>query len=75
MPGVQTTTHAKNVHCTVGNAKLDGLTTDLHMTGNQYLLTLTLYFLGYVSFETLFSGLCRWALEMKIHSNDRIHRA
>ncbi|RQM08698.1 hypothetical protein DH86_00000424 [Scytalidium sp. 3C] len=35
----------------IGNAKLDGLTTDLHMTGNQYLLTLTLYFLGYVLFE------------------------
>lgn len=33
----------------VGNAKLDGLTKDLHFTGNQYLLTLTMYFVGYVS--------------------------
>lgn len=32
----------------VGNAKLDGLTKDLHITGNQYLMTLTIYFIGYV---------------------------
>jgi hypothetical protein len=37
----------------VGNAKLEGLTKDLHITGNQYLLTLTLYFLGYVSLFSL----------------------
>ncbi len=35
----------------VGNAKLDGLTTDLHITGNQYLFTLTIYFIGYVSVQ------------------------
>ena len=35
----------------VGNAKLEGLTTDLHMTGNQYLTGLSLYFIGYVLFE------------------------
>lgn len=35
----------------VGNAKLEGLTADLHITGNQYLLTLTMYFVGYVLFE------------------------
>ncbi|KAH8799712.1 MFS nicotinic acid transporter-like protein [Xylogone sp. PMI_703] len=35
----------------IGNAKLEGLATDLHITGNQYLLTLTLYFVGYVLFE------------------------
>ncbi|KUJ09358.1 MFS nicotinic acid transporter-like protein [Mollisia scopiformis] len=35
----------------IGNAKLDGLDTDLHITGNQYLLTLTMYFVGYVLFE------------------------
>ena len=35
----------------VANAKLDGLTTDLNMTGNQYLTGLTLYFIGYVLFE------------------------
>jgi hypothetical protein len=34
----------------VGNAKLDGLTKDLHITGNQYLFALTIYFIGYVSF-------------------------
>ncbi|TVY13764.1 putative transporter protein, partial [Lachnellula arida] len=35
----------------VGNAKLVGLTKDLKITGNQYLLTLTIYFIGYVLFE------------------------
>lgn len=35
----------------VGNARLEGLATDLHMTGNQYLTGLTLYFIGYVLFE------------------------
>ncbi|MCJ1316459.1 hypothetical protein MMC15_001780 [Xylographa vitiligo] len=35
----------------VANARLDGLTTDLNMTGNQYLTGLTLYFIGYVLFE------------------------
>ncbi|KAB5581050.1 major facilitator superfamily domain-containing protein [Coniochaeta sp. 2T2.1] len=35
----------------VGNARIEGLATDLHMTGNQYLTGLTLYFIGYVIFE------------------------
>ncbi|CAG8949015.1 hypothetical protein HYFRA_00002143 [Hymenoscyphus fraxineus] len=35
----------------VGNARIDGLATDLHITGNQYLFTLTIYFIGYVLFE------------------------
>ncbi|PLB44440.1 MFS general substrate transporter [Aspergillus steynii IBT 23096] len=35
----------------VGNARLEGLTTDINMTGNQYLTGLTLYFVGYVLFE------------------------
>lgn len=35
----------------VGNARIEGLTGDLHMTGNQYLTGLTLYFVGYVIFE------------------------
>ncbi|KAL2009378.1 hypothetical protein VTN00DRAFT_7572 [Thermoascus crustaceus] len=35
----------------VGNAKLEGLTEDLNMSGNQYLNGLTLYFVGYVLFE------------------------
>ncbi|KAH9832213.1 major facilitator superfamily domain-containing protein [Rhodofomes roseus] len=35
----------------IGNAKLDGLTTDLKMTQADYLNALTLYFLGYVLFE------------------------
>ncbi len=33
----------------VGNAKLEGLTTDLKISGNQYLTTLTISFIGYVS--------------------------
>ncbi|OBR05720.1 major facilitator superfamily transporter [Colletotrichum higginsianum IMI 349063] len=36
---------------TVGNARIEGLTEDLHMSGNQYLTGLTLYFIGYVLFE------------------------
>ncbi|KAI4642449.1 uncharacterized protein J4E79_011511 [Alternaria viburni] len=35
----------------VANARIEGLTTDLGMTGNQYLTGLTLYFIGYVLFE------------------------
>jgi len=35
----------------IGNAKLDGLTTDLKMNQAQYLNALTMYFLGYVLFE------------------------
>jgi len=35
----------------VGNARVEGLTDDLGMTGNQYLTGLTLYFVGYVIFE------------------------
>jgi MFS family permease len=35
----------------VGNARIEGLATDLNMTGNQYLTGLTLYFVGYVIFE------------------------
>lgn len=35
----------------MGNARLEGLTTDVHMTGDQYLTGLTLYFIGYVLFE------------------------
>ncbi|KAK1993379.1 major facilitator superfamily transporter [Colletotrichum falcatum] len=35
----------------VGNAKIEGLTDDLHMAGDQYLTGLTLYFVGYVLFE------------------------
>ncbi|KAK0716429.1 major facilitator superfamily domain-containing protein [Apiosordaria backusii] len=35
----------------VGNARIEGLTGDLHMSGNQYLTGLTLYFVGYVIFE------------------------
>lgn len=37
--------------CTVANARIEGLTKDLGMTGNQYLTGLTLYFIGYVLFE------------------------
>ncbi|MCJ1307828.1 hypothetical protein MMC25_001476 [Agyrium rufum] len=35
----------------VANARIEGLTTDLHMSGDQYLTGLTLYFIGYVLFE------------------------
>lgn len=35
----------------VANARVEGLVVDLHMTGNQYLTGLTLYFIGYVLFE------------------------
>ncbi|KAI5459078.1 major facilitator superfamily domain-containing protein [Mariannaea sp. PMI_226] len=35
----------------VGNARIEGMVDDLHMSGNQYLTGLTLYFIGYVLFE------------------------
>ncbi|KAJ5159419.1 uncharacterized protein N7482_006423 [Penicillium canariense] len=35
----------------VGNARLQGMTTDIEMSGDQYLTGLTLYFIGYVLFE------------------------
>ncbi|KAL6712740.1 hypothetical protein ACLMJK_009678 [Lecanora helva] len=35
----------------VANVRVEGLAKDLHMTGNQYLTGLTLYFIGYVLFE------------------------
>jgi len=42
----------------VGNARIEGLATDLHMTGNQYLTGLTLYFVGYVIFEVSWVPVC-----------------
>lgn len=35
----------------IGNAKLQGLTTQLHLTGNQYNIALTMYFIPYCIFE------------------------
>lgn len=35
----------------IGNAKLDGLTTDIHVSGANYNTSLALYFVGYVLFE------------------------
>ncbi|KAI2614807.1 MFS general substrate transporter [Hypoxylon fragiforme] len=35
----------------VGNARIEGLLADVHITANQYLTGLTLYFVGYVLFE------------------------
>ncbi|KAF8331177.1 hypothetical protein F5887DRAFT_999108 [Amanita rubescens] len=35
----------------IGNAKLEGLTTQLHLTGNRYNIALTMYFIPYCIFE------------------------
>jgi hypothetical protein len=35
----------------IGNAKLDGLTTDLHVSPPAYNTALALYFIAYVTFE------------------------
>jgi MFS family permease len=35
----------------VANARLEGLIADLHMTGNEYLTGLTVFFVGYISLE------------------------
>ncbi|KAF9647256.1 MFS general substrate transporter [Thelephora ganbajun] len=43
----------------VGNARIEGLAADTHMTGNQYLTTLTIYFAGYVLFEVPFNILLK----------------
>lgn len=37
----------------IGNAKLNGLLTDLHMTGGQYNAALSLFFVSYALFEPL----------------------
>jgi sugar phosphate permease len=37
----------------IGNAKIDGLQEDLHMTDSQYNLTLTIFFISYSVFEPL----------------------
>ncbi|KAL1297491.1 hypothetical protein AAFC00_005010 [Neodothiora populina] len=39
----------------VANARLEGLTKDLGMTGNEYLTGLTVFFLGYIAFEVLWN--------------------
>lgn len=39
----------------VANAKLDGLTKSLHMTGNEYLTGLTIFFIGYISLEVVWN--------------------
>ncbi|KAI0294708.1 MFS general substrate transporter [Multifurca ochricompacta] len=35
----------------IGNAKLQGLVTELHLTGNKYNIALTMYFISYCLFE------------------------
>ncbi|KIW01334.1 hypothetical protein, variant 1 [Verruconis gallopava] len=37
----------------IGNAKIDGLVKDLHMTNNQYNICLTVFFISYSLFEPL----------------------
>ncbi|KAK6438007.1 hypothetical protein LTR95_005795 [Oleoguttula sp. CCFEE 5521] len=39
----------------VANAKLDGLTTSLGISGNEYLTGLTLFFVGYIIFEVIWN--------------------
>lgn len=39
----------------VGNAKLEGLTKEIGITGNQYLTGLTIFFVGYVMFEVIWN--------------------
>lgn len=39
----------------VANAKLDGLTKDLNMTGDEYLTGLTVFFIGYISLEVFWN--------------------
>lgn len=36
-----------------GNARIEGLTTDLGVTGSNYNVALMLFFLGYVLFEVI----------------------
>jgi sugar phosphate permease len=39
----------------VANARLEGLIKDLHMTGNEYLTGLTVFFVGYISLEVVWN--------------------
>jgi len=39
----------------VANARLDGLTTDVRMTGDEYLTGLTVFFIGYIALEVFWN--------------------
>lgn len=39
----------------VANAKLDGLANDIHMTSDEYLTGLTVFFIGYISLEVFWN--------------------
>ena len=55
-------TFANFLHCSfldrsnTANARLEGLTTDLHMTGNQYNTGLTMFFVGYILLEVIWNA-------------------
>jgi MFS family permease len=40
-----------NVHHSIGNAKIAGMSKDLHLTSNQYSVALIVFFVSYVVFE------------------------
>ena len=44
----------------IGNAKLDGLQEDLHMSDGQYNAALTIFFVSYSVFEPITNILLRW---------------
>lgn len=45
-------TRVSSLHLPVkGNAKIEGLVKDLHMTGGQYNACLTIFFVSYVSWR------------------------
>jgi len=43
----------------IGNAKIQGLTEDLNMTGNDYNIALFVFFIPYILFEGKVSWRCR----------------
>ncbi|TQS33994.1 hypothetical protein Golomagni_05642 [Golovinomyces magnicellulatus] len=50
------TVHPMSSSGGVGNARIEGMITDINITGNQYLTGLTVYFIGYVLFEVTQRG-------------------
>lgn len=53
MTALESKTDANLPAANIGNAKIDGLQEDLHMTNTQYNNTLTIFFISYSVFEPL----------------------
>lgn len=48
----KTVSSSRYIRANIGNAKVLGLTKSIHLTNNQYNLALSIFFVGYVLYET-----------------------